>query len=1267
MMKKLISLLLTLALLVGCMPLCLAPTVAAGQLPSIPVTPTRPDNPSLEFVAASGYRKITTADVAAKSDYVFESGVNMHPVKVQIPFDSKYYANIEDNYVGAMTEFGTPDQVYNICPPEDGITVLLIYRIDCQGQVYLRRFFRTLALAGWLGDPRVRIMAVEGGGNRNNGNAMQEFINTYAYDTYQNIEWYGGGYFDYFLSQQSYFSIESYKNGYHVDLTDDLNVMIFSRDTMADENGNDIPAYTMNYYANNAEMEDASILENTIHYFMPEVLEGNDKFAGTNDEEWTVNLYGELNYQAAQTVQEELLQLRLNTLPQNYANIVLDETLTELAMQRAVELAWEFGHTRPDGTAFETVWDEYGVPKGDRIGENVTKFTVTEGMDIGLQAISNWYMSDGHRENMLNYQYKRMGVGCFVMDGIAYSVQLFSSTPEDYDALCQRTDIVPGVYSARLPAERLEYEAKPTVTGLVGQTLGYSINSVDRYYTTFNINVMPPYAFSPTAVAEDGSVVATIQKSADGRYLEVTILQAKKPGYFWVQIAPEQEERMQVRVTGFEEHIHGYTAWGRWKYPNCEQEGYDRRYCSCTHYEQSEPYPIQHRVVTIPGKEPTCDSTGYTQEVYCEVCFLYFERSEFLPVLPHTPTVIQAGCEPTCTSSGWLATLYCAVCDRIYQNFAYLPMLPHTYDHPCDETCKECGNKRNDAVAHTYGGACDDTCNECGKTRTVSVSHTYSSACDEACDRCGDTRPAGGHLYDNACDDTCNRCGQVREDVHVYDSACDATCNRCGYARAEEDHFFDNACDDTCDVCGVTRPVDGHIYGGVCDTDCNECGLIRETAVDHTWSSRCDTECNKCGTTRTSTYSHTYTGACFEKCSGCGIPYPKAEHVYDNDCDPVCNKCGTMRETSHVYDSDTDAICNVCGYVRELAGGHVYDNVCDPDCNVCGAVREVEGHKYDGLCDADCNHCGSIRETIVKHFYGNDCSGYCSRCGLYNPDETHKYTNLCDNCCDKCGEMDWSRGHAYDSPCDTACNNCGQKRLNVTHTFEGCNPECIVCGYLDWSHGHIYTDYCDNICDRCGYVLEGWGHTYDSDCDEDCNECGFVRDDAHVYDNDKDAICNDCGAVREPVHTHVYDDPYSAYCNECGAYRQVPEMPISFGGTSIHEGVAGVAFRFDVSATGVQKVDGKADFSTATVDGYRLIGMGAIVTNDFDYKDVECVYLCDLSADSVSFAIRVVNIPDFAWDLEMFVMPYIIMEYEGYEIIIYGDGQVASYNSAKNR
>lgn len=101
----------------------------------------------------------------------------------------------------------------------------------------------------------------------------------------------------------------------------------------------------------------------------------------------------------------------------------LDETMMSAAEVRAQEQMSLFSHTRPDGSNAFTVFSQFGIP-ADYRGENVAYAGNVYGSD-GVMGL--WMNSQGHKANILNGNFGRIGVGYFEAAGIGYWCQLFAN------------------------------------------------------------------------------------------------------------------------------------------------------------------------------------------------------------------------------------------------------------------------------------------------------------------------------------------------------------------------------------------------------------------------------------------------------------------------------------------------------------------------------------------------------------------------------------------------------------------------------------------------------------------------------------------------------------------------------------------------------------------------------------------------------------------------------------------------------------------------
>ena len=98
----------------------------------------------------------------------------------------------------------------------------------------------------------------------------------------------------------------------------------------------------------------------------------------------------------------------------------LAEELNECAEIRAEELIKNFSHTRPDGTSCFTILEDIQY---NTCGENIAA-----GSPTPERVVEQWMESPGHRANILNGNYKYLGVGyCYNENDMYrhYWVQLF--------------------------------------------------------------------------------------------------------------------------------------------------------------------------------------------------------------------------------------------------------------------------------------------------------------------------------------------------------------------------------------------------------------------------------------------------------------------------------------------------------------------------------------------------------------------------------------------------------------------------------------------------------------------------------------------------------------------------------------------------------------------------------------------------------------------------------------------------------------------------
>ena len=226
------------------------------------------------------------------------------------------------------------------------------------------------------------------------------------------------------------------------------------------------------------------------------------------------------------------------------------------------------------------------------------------------------------------------------------------------------------------------------------------------------------------------------------------------------------------------------------------------------------------------------------------------------------------------------------------------------------------------------------------------------------------------------------------------------------------------------------------------------------------------------------------------------------------------------------------------------------------------------------------------------------------------------------------------------------------------------------------THVHKWTDAtCTDpkTCSVCGATEgEALGHSWnEATCTapKTCSVCGATEGEAlgHSWNDatcDTPKTCSVCGETEGEALGHSYDNEYDADCNVCGDVREV-ELPIVSIGASVSEDVSGLAVKFEAAVSGLGIESGTTntvDYTNATIDGNKLISMGAIASNEYNSTlDIPCVYLCDLGEDSAAYAIRIINIPEDYYGDNITFQSYFEVEIDGIATIFYGASVVNNY------
>lgn len=127
-----------------------------------------------------------------------------------------------------------------------------------------------------------------------------------------------------------------------------------------------------------------------------------------------VKVWGRKCYSFAYEVVDSINTLRWQ---KGLPALEIDDTLMNVAMQRAADCSVYYSHTRPNETSCLDIF-----PAAEARGENIAA-----GQTSPASVMEDWTNSPGHYSNMVSTGYTRVGVGCFYIDGRYFWAQSFSS------------------------------------------------------------------------------------------------------------------------------------------------------------------------------------------------------------------------------------------------------------------------------------------------------------------------------------------------------------------------------------------------------------------------------------------------------------------------------------------------------------------------------------------------------------------------------------------------------------------------------------------------------------------------------------------------------------------------------------------------------------------------------------------------------------------------------------------------------------------------
>lgn len=396
---------------------------------------------------------------------------------------------------------------------------------------------------------------------------------------------------------------------------------------------------------------------------------------------------GEIHQDEAREV---LVKVNQERAKQGIKPVAMIDELEGLAVQRAVEQIANFDHIRPDGTPWNTIWEEQELVIYGGISENIAF-----GYSSATEVMAGWMASTmGHRENILNPQWAYVGIGCFEYEGVKYWAQFFAEDLDEANDTPADAAGITGEYPAAywLDTDFLQNEAAEPKK--LSMRFAEPKSILDPNDPEYKSAVFDLAISEQTASGQRGERLLGVVLTAS---LDETNLTIPKGAPFTVtdenEIVPAKDgERgtytLTVRIGNLTankeiemrfacKHPAASQRTDRVKEPTCTETGIEKTICtSCGEVIsvktlEKVPHKMgEWKVVTAPG----CTSKG-KEERSCVTCNGAKETRE-TAALGHAPkeTVKK---EATCTETGEKVTT-CSRCN-IELKKEVIPAKGHTW------------------------------------------------------------------------------------------------------------------------------------------------------------------------------------------------------------------------------------------------------------------------------------------------------------------------------------------------------------------------------------------------------------------------------------------------------------------------------------------------------------------------------------------------------------------------------------------------------------
>ena len=279
--------------------------------------------------------------------------------------------------------------------------------------------------------------------------------------------------------------------------------------------------------------------------------------------------------------------------------IEYDYDLEKVAMQRAVEIAVYYSHSRPDGKSCWDTYDDLGYNWVSTVGENIAAgYRTAEAVFIGWREDDDDYSGQGHRRNMLNSAFQAVGLGCVYYEGYYYWVQEFAGKALNTTETTAKDEL--SIESVAISNENADVWQLSTDTLNIDNTQEYDISELMSVNYKLKIAGWSPQArvrkskYIPDWQPEDTSVVTFRDGKLKGLKSGSTVMNGLSPD-------GGTELKVTVNVTA----VH---TWGEPSYAWSDDNSKVTASVKCTDCDETIEETVSTTYEVI--KEPTCDEKG---------------------------------------------------------------------------------------------------------------------------------------------------------------------------------------------------------------------------------------------------------------------------------------------------------------------------------------------------------------------------------------------------------------------------------------------------------------------------------------------------------------------------------------------------------------------------------------------------------------------------------------------------------------------------------